>query len=114
MLKQQITRLASSSFPPSLALPDRAADPPGFKVAIASAGIGVRAVCAIPRMSAAGGYPGSAGNVANILCCALAVILGVVLAFSAGRRQAAVARWEMRAFFTIFALENLFQLLATG
>ena len=114
LLRQQISRLAHSSFPTDLALPDRSADPGGFNLAIASAGVGVRAVCAIPRMSNVGGYPGSAGNVANIVCCALAVLLGVSLALTAGSRQAAVARREMQAFFIIFALQNVFQMLDTG
>lgn len=113
-LRQQITLLDPARFPSALALPNRNTDPQAFDVAIAAAGVGVRYVCALPRMGSVGGYPGSAGNTANIVCCIVAVILGLALAFMAGRRQAAVARWEMRAFFIIFALQSLFQLLSTG
>ena len=114
-LHQQLAILPPAQFPADLALPDRATQPEIFDIAIGAAGVGVRSVCAIPRMQAAGGgYPGSAGNVANIVACALAVILGVVLAIKAGRRQAAVARSETRILFFIFALQSLFQLLSTG
>lgn len=113
-LKQQITVLPPSSYPSALALPDRSSSPQAFDIAISAAGVGLRSACAIPRMASVGGYPGSAGNVANIVCCSIAVILGVYLALMAGRRQAAVARWEVRAFFIVFALQYLFQLLSTG
>jgi len=113
-LKQQVTLLPPSDYPSALALPDRSTSPEAFNVAIAAAGVGVRYACAIPRMASVGGYPGSAGNVANIVACAIAVLVGLYFAFMAGKRQAAVARWEVRAFFIVFALQYLFQLLSTG
>jgi hypothetical protein len=114
LLKQQITLLSPSQYPSALALPDRATDPLSFDVAIASSGIGLRAVCAIPRMASAGGYPGSVGNTPNIVACIFAIILGIVLAVLASKRAAAVARWEIRTFYIVFALQYLFQLLSTG
>lgn len=113
-LKQQITLLQPSQYPSALALPDRSSEPLAFDVAIASAGVGVRAVCALPRMASAGGYPGSAGNAPNIVACIFAIILGITLAVLASKRAAAVARWEIRAFFIVFSLQYLFQLLSTG
>lgn len=113
-LKQQITLLSPSRYPSALALPDRSTEPLSFDVAISSAGLGVRAVCALPRMASAGGYPGSAGNAPNIVACIVAIILGIVLAVLASKRAAAVARWEIRAFFIVFALQYFFQLLSTG
>lgn len=113
-LKQQITLLSPSQYPSALALPDRSTDPLSFNVAISSAGLGVRAVCALPRMASAGGYPGSAGNAPNIVACIVAIILGIALAVMASKRAAAVARWEIRAFFIVFALQYFFQLLSTG
>ena len=113
-LHQQLSLLQPSQYQSALALPDRAANPAIYDIAIASAGLGVRSVCAIPRMGSVGGFPGSAGNAANIVLCAIGVLVGVFLALKAGKRQAAVARWEIRAFFIIFALQCLFQLLSTG
>ena len=110
-LRQQLNLLPPASYPGALALPS---DPQLLQIALASAGVGVRAVCALPRMASAGGYPGSAGNAANIAFCALGIIVGVYFAFRAGRRQAAVGRAEMRIFFAIFALQCLFQILSTG
>lgn len=65
-------------------------------------------------MASAGGYPGSVGNTPNIIACIVALILGVVLAVLASKRAAAVARWEIRAFFVVFSLQYLFQILSTG
>lgn len=113
-LKQQITLLSPSQYPSALALPDRSTEPEAFEIALSSAGLGVRAVCAIPRMASAGGYPGSVGNTPNIIACIVALILGVVLAVLASKRAAAVARWEIRAFFIVFSLQYLFQILSTG
>jgi hypothetical protein len=113
-LKQMITLLPPSQYPSALALPDRSTSPAAFQYAIDSAGLGVRAVCAIPRMGSAGGYPGSAGNTPNIVACIAAIILGIVLARLASKRAAAVARWEIRTFFIVYALQYFFQLLSTG
>lgn len=113
-LKQYLTRVQPSQYPEYLALPDQSTDPQAFDVALAAAGIGIRPVCALPRFGGLGGYPGSNGNTANIVLCSIAFVVGLVLAWKAGRRQAAVARWEMRAFYIIFALQSLFQALSTG
>ncbi|KAK9896071.1 hypothetical protein P389DRAFT_74223 [Cystobasidium minutum MCA 4210] len=113
-LKQQLTLLSPSQYRSALALPDRSVEPEAFDIALSSAGLGVRAVCALPRMGSTGGYPGSAGNAPNIVACIFAIILGIVLASLASKRAAAVARWEIRTFFIVFSLQYLFQLLSTG
>jgi hypothetical protein len=65
-------------------------------------------------MGAAGGQPGSLGNIANIIVCALSVLVALYLAWRSHIRQAAVARAEIRVFFVLYALIALFQLLDTG
>ncbi len=65
-------------------------------------------------MDSAGGYPGSAGNTPNIIACIAAILLGVILAALASRRAAAVARWEIRCFYAVFAVQYFFQLLSMG
>lgn len=65
-------------------------------------------------MEAAGGQAGSLGNIANIITCGLAVIIAVVLALAARRRQAAVGRVEMSVFFLMYALVQGAQLADTG
>lgn len=44
----------------------------------------------------------------------MAVLVGIYFAVMAGRRQAAVARAEIRIFFVLFALESFFQIFSTG
>lgn len=65
-------------------------------------------------MHAAGGAEGSLGNIANIILCAISVIVGLVLAFQAGQRAAAVGRVEMRILFLLYALVQGAQLVDTG
>lgn len=75
----------------------------------------VNPACGINRMSVAGGQiPGSLGNIANIILCAISVLVGLGLATACSRRVAAVGRVEMRFFFTVFALVQVLQLLDTG
>lgn len=85
-----------------------------FATALAEYGVGVNPSCAIPRMAAAGGAPGSLGNIANIIVCGLSFFIGLALAIAAGRRAAAVGRQEMRLLFLVYALVQAFQLVATG
>lgn len=74
----------------------------------------VNALCAIPRMAAAGGQPGSLGNIANIILCSISVLAALALAVACGMRAAAVGRSEMRILFVVFAIVQLLQLLDTG
>lgn len=94
------------------------------------AGVGVDSSCQIPSVHA----DGSVGNVrtplapcctrsvpklnnkqvANIVLCGLSFFVGLGLAGLAMRRVAAVAKGEIAAFFGMYALTCLFQLLDTG
>lgn len=85
-----------------------------FTEVLSRFGSGVNPSCSIPRMSAAGGAPGSLGNIANIILCAISVLVGIFLAIQAGRRAAAVGRVEMRIFFLVYALVQAAQLVDTG
>lgn len=74
----------------------------------------VNPACAIPRMGIAGGQPGSLGNIANIILCAISVLVALGLAGACGKRMAAVGRSEMRAFFAVYAIVQVLNLLDTG
>jgi hypothetical protein len=74
----------------------------------------VNPACAIPRMGIAGGQPGSLGNIANIILCAISVLVAVGLAAACGRRIAAVGRSEMRTFFLVYGIVQVLNLLDTG
>ena len=90
------------------------ASPEFLASALSAYGVGVNPICAIPRMAIAGGLPGSLGNIANMVLCGLAVVIGLVLAVMAGKRAAAVGRVEVRILFVMFALVQLGQLVDTG
>ncbi|CAK5267517.1 unnamed protein product [Mycena citricolor] len=77
---------------------------------VSSAGLGVNPTCAIPRM----GHAGSLGNIANIVVCALSMILTAVLIWETSRRKAAVGRLELRALLSLYFISLPFQLVTTG
>ena len=95
-----------------LGLPD--AGSADFNRVLSEYGVGVNSACYIPRMSATGGQPGSLGNIANIILCGIAVLLGIGLALAAVRRAAAVGRVEMTVLFGMYALVQGAQLADTG
>ncbi|KAK7031695.1 chitin synthase III catalytic subunit [Favolaschia claudopus] len=75
-----------------------------------SAGLGVNPTCAIPRM----GHDGSLGNIANIVVCALSMVVTALLIFFTNRRKAAVGRIELRTFLSFYFLTLPLQLITTG
>ncbi|KAI8971337.1 chitin synthase III catalytic subunit [Trametes punicea] len=76
----------------------------------ASAPIGVNPVCGIPLVN----HDGSLANIANIIACALSMLLVLVLIFWTSRRRAAVGRVEFRLFLILYFLTLPFQLISTG
>ncbi|GAA6048053.1 hypothetical protein JCM3770_000168 [Rhodotorula araucariae] len=84
-----------------LGLPD--ATSPDFNTALRSYGVGVNSECFIPRASFVGGQPGYLGNIANLILCGIAVLVGLGLAAAALRRTAAVGRIEMMTLFVLYA-----------
>ncbi|GAA5900399.1 hypothetical protein JCM6882_001238 [Rhodosporidiobolus microsporus] len=85
-----------------LGLPD--ASSPDFNRALSEYGVGVNAACYVPRAGFSGGADGEYGNLANLICCAIAVLVGLGLAAAALRRSAAVGRLEITTFFVMYAL----------
>ncbi|GAA5937737.1 hypothetical protein JCM3775_002116 [Rhodotorula graminis] len=85
-----------------LGLPDAAS--PDFETALRNYGVGVNAECYIPRASFVGGQDGYLGNIANLILCGLAVLVGLGLAAAALRRTAAVGRVEYTVLFVMYAL----------
>jgi hypothetical protein len=92
-----------------------------------SAPVGVNPLCGIPR----GGHSGSVGNIANIIACALSIILVSVLIRLSYRRKAAVGsfarfqglgfpltlfvgRLEICALFILYVLTLALQIVTTG
>jgi hypothetical protein len=76
--RQLIDTQPTSSYPQLLNLPDPAVDPTGFTQSIASFGVGVRPVCALPRFSSlSGDGQGYTGNVADVVVCALSVLVSL-------------------------------------
>ncbi|KAJ7623787.1 chitin synthase III catalytic subunit [Roridomyces roridus] len=74
------------------------------------AGMGINPTCAIRRM----GRQGSLGNIANIVLCALSMVLIGGLVWATNRRKAAVGRIELRTFLVLYFLTLPLQLLTTG
>ncbi|GAA5830479.1 hypothetical protein JCM11251_002484 [Rhodosporidiobolus azoricus] len=85
-----------------LGLPD--ASSPDYARALREYGVGVNAACYIPRASFTGGADGRYGNLANLILCGIAVLVGLGLAAAALRRSAAVGRVEITTFFIMYAL----------
>ncbi|GAA6040084.1 hypothetical protein JCM8097_002022 [Rhodosporidiobolus ruineniae] len=67
-------------------------------------GVGVNSSCYIPRAGFVGGLDGHYGNLANLILCGIAVLVGLGLAAAALRRSAAVGRLEITTFFIMYAL----------
>lgn len=99
----------------------------GLSVDQTSAPVGVNPVCGIQRL----GHDGSQSNIANIVCCALSIIVTLGLVFLTGRRKAAVGQFdcitrscttssyslgriELRSFLFLYLLTLPFQLITTG
>ncbi|BGP22028.1 chitin synthase export chaperone [Rhodotorula toruloides] len=86
------------------------ASDPSFQTALKSYGVGVDASCFIPRAGFVGGEPGYLGNIANLILCGIAVLVGLALAAAAIRRTAAVGRVEMTILFVMYAAVQGLQL----
>ncbi|OSD02524.1 hypothetical protein PYCCODRAFT_1467586 [Trametes coccinea BRFM310] len=82
----------------------------GLSANASSAPVGVNPVCGIPLV----GHDNSLANIANIIACALSIILVSVLIFWTSRRRAAVGRAEFRQFLVLYLLTLPFQLISTG
>lgn len=89
-------------------------DSPSFNASLAAFGVGINPACQILRMERAGGAPGSLGNIANIILCAIAVLVGLALATMASRRAAAVGKSEMTILAVVFVGLKALELLDTG
>ncbi|CDO76680.1 hypothetical protein BN946_scf184305.g12 [Trametes cinnabarina] len=76
----------------------------------ASAPVGVNPVCGIPLV----GHDSSLANIANIIACALSIIIVALLIVWTSRRRAAVGRAEFRQFLVLYFLTLPFQLISTG
>jgi hypothetical protein len=84
-----------------------------------SAPVGVNPVCGIARVGTIinGAHQGtskSLGNIANIVVCAVSMIVIAGLIASAQRRKAAVGRVELRNLLFVYFLTLPFQLVTTG
>jgi len=75
-----------------------------------SAPVGVNPECGTPKS----GVDGSLGNIANVVVCAVSMVLVATLIVLSSRRKAAVGRTEIRIFFILYFLSLPFQLLTTG
>ncbi|OJT08046.1 hypothetical protein TRAPUB_1059 [Trametes pubescens] len=75
-----------------------------------AAPVGINPECGIAQV----GHDGSLANIANIIACALSMILVVLLVFWTSRRRAAVGRVEFRFFLVLYLLTLPFQLISTG
>lgn len=82
----------------------------GLSADQASAPVGIDPQCAIPRV----GHEGSISNIANIVACALSMLVVGLLIFLCNRRKAAVGRIELRTLLCVYFLTLPLQLLTTG
>ena len=64
----------------------------------------MNSACYIPRAGFTGGLDGRLGNIANLILCGIAVLVGLGLAAAALRRTAAVGRVEITVLFVMYAL----------
>lgn len=81
-----------------------AAGAANFEEAVKNQGVGGFGSCFIPRAGFVGGVSGRYGNIANLILCGIAVLVGVALAAAAVRRTAAVGRIEYTILFLMYAL----------
>ncbi|KAF9258313.1 hypothetical protein L218DRAFT_877422 [Marasmius fiardii PR-910] len=82
----------------------------GLSANSASAPVGVNPTCGILRV----GNDGSLGNIANVVVCAVSMLVVLGLIYLVGRRKAAVGRVEFRFLLIVYFLTLPFQLLTTG
>ncbi|KIK55549.1 hypothetical protein GYMLUDRAFT_76488 [Collybiopsis luxurians FD-317 M1] len=75
-----------------------------------TAPVGVNLSCGIPRV----GTDGSIGNIANIIVCALSMVVMIGLLFLTERRKAAVGRVELRNMLVLYLITLPLQLLTNG
>ncbi|TIA91110.1 hypothetical protein E3P99_01281 [Wallemia hederae] len=75
-----------------------------------ASGVGVNPHCFINRASVQGGL----GNIAQIICTALALVFSLILFAAAKRRIAAVARVEFATLLALWGLIDVLSLLTTG
>jgi len=75
-----------------------------FNDLLSTYGVGVNSACYIPRAGFSGGENGRLGNIANLILCGIAVLVGLGLAAAALRRTAAVGRVEITVLFVMCAL----------
>lgn len=71
--------------------------------------VGINPRCGIPHAN-----NGRFGNVANIVVCALSMILIIYLSQRANRRRAAVGRIEVRAMLMLYAVSLVSQAITTA
>jgi len=82
----------------------------GLSTNSTSAPVGINPSCGIERV----GNDGSVGNIANIVACALSMVVVVGLILLTERRKAAVGRVELRNMLVLYFLTLPFQLMANG
>lgn len=86
------------------------ADLKGLSNDTTSAPVGIDPICGILRV----GQEGSISNIANIVVCAVSILITAGLIFATSRRKAAVGRSELRIFLVLYLCTLPFQLLTTG
>ncbi|KAF9074575.1 chitin synthase III catalytic subunit [Rhodocollybia butyracea] len=91
----------------------------GISTPASSAPMGINPVCGIPKVGTSinGPHQGtgkSLGNIANIVVCAVAMLVVLALIAGAQRRKAAVGRVELRNLLVIYFLTLPFQLITNG
>jgi len=74
-----------------------------------TAPVGILPRCGIPRAG-----DGRFGNIANLVVCAISIILIIYLSQRASRRRAAVGRIEMRAMLILYAVSLVTQAVTTA
>lgn len=74
-----------------------------------TAPVGINPKCGIPRTGS--GHP---GNIANIVACAISILVTLWLIYRCNHRKAAVGRVELRAFLVLYLITLPLQLISTG
>jgi hypothetical protein len=82
----------------------------GLSANATSAPVGINPTCGIPRV----GNDNSIGNIANIIVCAVSMVVVVGLIFLTERRKAAVGRVELRNMLVLYFFTLPFQLITNG
>ncbi|BGP53280.1 hypothetical protein JCM8202v2_000839 [Rhodotorula sphaerocarpa] len=109
--RQVLTDPAGTSAPAYNILGLPAPTSPNFDQAISNFGVGgFNNACYVPRAGFVGGANGYYGNLANLILCGIAVLVGLGLAIGAVRRTAAVGRVEYTVLFLMYAIVQGLQL----